>query len=84
MATMRPADKAWLVLCAGIIAYEAAAIEGELLSEGFDRYIAQDQGAKRLLAMVIPWLLAAHLTNAVPEAIDPISMGFRLMRRLRA
>ncbi len=80
---MRAADKAWLVLCAGIIAYEAVAIEGELLSEGYDRYIATEHAAKRLLAMAVPWVIAAHLTNTFPNEVDPISLGFRAMRRLR-
>ena len=36
---MRAADKAWVTLAVGILAYEIAAPRGELMSEGMDRYL---------------------------------------------
>lgn len=66
---MRAADKAWLALAAGIIAYEASAPEGELLSHGVDRYLQQRPWLTRAVVCVT----AAHLINVLPQWCDPYS-----------
>ncbi|MGH3956493.1 MAG: DUF7427 family protein [Mycobacterium sp.] len=65
---MRTADRAWLALGAGIVAYELAAPRGELLSEGVDRYLARRPWLTRAVVVV----LAAHLLNVLPEPVDPL------------
>ncbi|SKS41998.1 DUF7427 family protein [Mycobacteroides abscessus] len=66
---MKPADSAWLVLLAAIVAYEVAAPDNELLSEGWDRYLQR----RPVTARVGPIVLALHLINALPRSIDPVS-----------
>lgn len=74
---MRPADKAWLVLAAGIIAYDLFAPEGETLSEAADRYLL----AKPWLTRLAIFTVAHHLANELNP--DPLHMAFVLVRRLR-
>ncbi|AYQ98523.1 hypothetical protein SEA_REPTAR3000_37 [Mycobacterium phage Reptar3000] len=66
---MRPADRAWLALVAGVVAYEVFAPRGELLSEGMDRYLAGRWAWPTRAAVVVT---AAHLLNVLPDRIDPI------------
>lgn len=69
---MRPADRAWLAIGAGVLGYEALASrrrhDWELLSEACDRY--------RLRHPVIVYgliiYLAAHLARIVPAPLDPL------------
>jgi hypothetical protein len=77
MALLVNAKQAWGVLAAGVLAYEIACREGELLSEGVDDWVA----AKPLLTRTVIAALALHLGNAVPPRLDPISLGFRGIRR---
>ncbi|ASR85537.1 hypothetical protein I5G80_gp036 [Mycobacterium phage Krueger] len=66
---MRCADKAWLALAAGVVAYEVSAPRGELLSEGVDRYLTRRKWTTH--AVVVG--LALHLLNLIPERIDPLT-----------
>ena len=66
---------------AGIVLYECLAPDQELLSEGFDRYL---EGRYRIPAAVVPFLVAGHVTNAIPLPFDVIAQGFRFMRWLRS
>ncbi len=74
---MRPADCAWAILGASVLAYEIAA--DDLLSDAADR------------AMVAhPWITRAavaavglHLCNAVPDRYDPLHWLFGAKRLLR-
>lgn len=68
---MKPADIAWSVLAAGIIAYEFLSPEGELLSEGWDRYLARFP----ISARVLPLVLTLHVINALPARFDPVHRG---------
>ncbi|ADL71054.1 hypothetical protein SEQ_HALENA_89 [Mycobacterium phage Halena] len=65
---MRPSDVAWLALAAGIVGYEIAAPPGELLSEGWDRYLRRFPVAAR----VLPLIVTLHVINALPERFDPV------------
>lgn len=76
---MRPADKAWLTLAAGVAAYEVAAGDGELLSEAADRYMLTHPWLTRAVAFSI----ALHLCNAIPSTFDPLHWLFTLKRRIR-
>jgi len=64
---MRAADRAWIVLGAGVVAYEATCSSDELLSVAVDRYLDRH-----------PWLVRAvvtatalHLLNVIPSPADP-------------
>ena len=56
------AKRAWGVIAAGVLAYELACNEGELLSEGVDDWVA----TKPILTRTVIAALALHLGNAVP------------------
>ncbi|AXH67902.1 hypothetical protein SEA_CHASER_96 [Mycobacterium phage Chaser] len=65
---MKPSDFAWLALAIGIISYEVAAPPGELMSEGWDRYLQRFP----VTARVFPLLLTLHVINALPDRYDPV------------
>lgn len=80
MSRLRPSDKAWLALAAGVAAWELYAPEGELLSEAADRWMLTHPWITRVCVATI----AAHLCNAIPNRYDPLHLLFdakRLMRR---
>lgn len=66
---MRPGDRAWLALAAGVIAYEAWAPNGELLSQACDRYRQRHPVLSHLIILYIP----LHLARLWPERIDPLT-----------
>lgn len=74
---MAAADRAWVALAAGVIAYEVAAPRGELLSEGVDRYLLRRPWLTRLVIAG----LAAHLLNFIPVQLDPLHQISTLIRR---
>ena len=75
---MRPADKAWLGLAVGVLAYEIVAAEGELLSEAADRYMLAHPWWTRAVVASI----GLHLCNAVPERFDVLHWLFVAKHRL--
>ncbi len=76
---MRPADRAWLALAGGVIVYELAAAEGELLSEAADRYMLHHPWLVRGIA----FSLAAHVCNLISPKFDPLHWLFTAKQRLR-
>lgn len=64
---MRPADQAWIALAAGVLVYELAAHDGELLSEAADRYLARHP----VLTIGVVAATALHLLNITPRWCDP-------------
>ncbi|ASR87205.1 hypothetical protein SEA_LASTHOPE_37 [Mycobacterium phage LastHope] len=69
VALMRAADRAWLGIAAAVVAYEAGAPRGELLSEGVDRYLDRRPWVTRVVVVG----LAAHLLNVIPQRFDPLA-----------
>ena len=65
---MRHGDYAWLALAAAILAYEAAAPPGELLSEACDRYRQRHP----IITLSVIAYLAAHLARLIPARVDPL------------
>ena len=67
---MRPADRAWLTLAAGVFAYEVVAglMRWELLSEAADRY----RRHRPVLTHATVLYLAGHLLRRWPRPIDPL------------
>ncbi len=70
---MRPADRAWAVLGAGVVAYEIAA--DDLLSDAADRH----PWITRLAVATV----GLHLLGAVPDRYDPLHWLFGVKRLLR-
>ena len=76
---MQSADRAWLALAAGVVAYDLAAEPGQTLSEGADRYLL----SHRWLTRAVAFAVTLHLCNLGPIALDPLHHLFALLRRWR-
>jgi hypothetical protein len=65
---MRPADRAWLTLAAGVLIWDVACPNDEMLSEASRRYAkSHPVAAYGVIASV-----ALHLTSLLPKWVDPI------------
>jgi hypothetical protein len=71
------AKQAWAFLAAGVLGYEVACRDGQLLSEGVDEWLA----SRPILTRAAIAALALHLGNAVPQRYDVVSLGFQAIRR---
>ena len=77
---LRQGDLGWLGLAAGVVAYELAADDGELLSEAVDRYLTH----RPVLTTTVIAVTAAHLANLIrPAELDPFTLAFAALRRAR-
>jgi hypothetical protein len=76
---MYAADRAWIVLGAGVLVYDMAAPDGQTLSEGADRYMLRH----RWLVRGVSFALAAHVCNLVAPRYDGIHWLFVLSRKWR-
>ena len=76
---MRAADRAWVGLAGYVLAYNLLAPDGEMLSEGADRY----QERRPWLTRAAITLVAVHLSNGVPAAVDPVHWAFVAARGAR-
>ena len=72
------ARQAWALLAAGVVGYEVACRDGQLLSEGVDEWLL----SRPVLTRTVIAALALHLGNAVPERYDVVSLGFFAIRRI--
>lgn len=72
------ANRAWLILAAGVIGYDLWCKPGETLSEGADKWILKHPWLARLGLGVV----AVHVANLVPAKADPIHLGFNAAKRL--
>ena len=64
---MRSAERAWVALGVGVLAYELMAEDGELLSHQVDRWLE----AHPVLTSAAVTITAAHLLNILPQRLDP-------------
>lgn len=71
------AGRAWAALAAGVVIYELAAPDGELMSEGVDRGMERGSLARTAIYAAIG-CTALHLVNAIPENIDPFHRLLKL------
>ena len=76
---MNAADRAWLALAGGVVAYDLAAPPGQTMSEGVDRYLL----THRWLTRAVAFAVTLHLCNLWPIALDPLHHLFALLRRWR-
>ncbi len=74
-----PSSIAWGILGAGVLAYEYFCPSGETLSEGLDD-IAEHPVRKYFLQAAIG-VTALHLTNLLPDKVDPIHQVGKLIRK---
>lgn len=75
---MRPSEKAWIGLAAGVFAYDVLCPEGETLSEGVDR--ALERPRSRYMTMGAIAIVSAHLLNFLPEKADPLHHLLRVVQ----
>jgi len=71
------AKQAWAILTAGVLSYEIACREGQLLSEGVDEWLI----SRPILTRAAIAAMALHLGNAVPKHYDVVSLGFQALRQ---
>ncbi|MDD7813717.1 hypothetical protein PP713_14195 [Mycobacterium sp. CSUR Q5927] len=69
---MKSADRAWLTLGAGVIAWDATCPAGCTLSEAVDYYLER----RPWLTRAVVALVALHLINALPSRLDPLHLLF--------
>lgn len=74
---MRPSEKAWVGLAAGILTYDVLCPDGETLSEGVDRALAHPIG--RIATVGAIAVTGAHLLNVLPTKIDPLHHMLRVI-----
>jgi hypothetical protein len=76
-ANVRPSEKAWLGLAAGVLVYDTFCPEGETLSEGVDRALAHPLSRAATIGAIA--ITGAHLLNVLPERIDPLHHMLRVL-----
>lgn len=65
---MQPADRAWLALAGGVLAWDVFGVE--TLSSACDRYHQHRPWVTRLAVAVV----ALHLLDWLPRRIDPLGL----------
>lgn len=73
-------EAAWLIGLGAVAAYEVACPPGHTLSEALDHHI--EHPIKRRLIEGALAITALHLTNRLPDAVDPYHQVARLGRKL--
>lgn len=71
------ARRAWTALGIGVLAYELACPEGELLSEGVDKALDKHP----VLTTLLIGVTALHLLNKIPEKVDPYHQALSTVKR---
>lgn len=66
---MRPADRAWVALAAGVVAWDVLCGDDEMLSQASRRYTE----ARPVLWSAAVIYVAGHLLHRWPERYDPLS-----------
>jgi hypothetical protein len=77
---LRPADRAWITLAVGVVAWDVLCEPGEMLSEASARYAKKHP----VVAYAVIGSVAAHLTARIPPWVDPIhglGVGLRRLKR---
>ena len=74
---MRPSDRAWIALAAGVIAWDAFSPDDEMLSDASRRYT----DSHRVLWPLAIGYTAGHLVHVWPERFDLFTQAARLFGR---
>lgn len=77
----QPSTLAWVGLAAGIVAYEIAAPPGQLMSEAVDRAL-EHSNVSKLATLGAIGCTALHLSNVLPDRLDPFKRTLDLLRRV--
>lgn len=75
------AERAWLSMGLGILAYELAAPDGQLLSEGVDRALIKHPTATKIAIGVTALHLANSFEAVKLEKFDPFCLTLNALRR---
>lgn len=73
---LRPSEKAWLGLVAGVTLYDALSRDGETMSERYAQFVDDHP----VMAWGAVAITAGHLLDIIPEKIDPIHNLAKLAR----
>ena len=76
---MTPSVRAWLVLAAGVIAYDIAAPPGHTMSEQVDRWLVTHP----VLTWAVGGIIFGHCMNLVHPKVDVLHLAFTAGRRWR-
>jgi len=76
---MKPADRAWVALATGVVAYDVLAAPGQTLSEGADHYMLHHPWLTRVVAAAV----VGHVCNLLPPRFDALHLLFKVARRER-
>jgi len=71
---VKTADRAWIVMGAGILAYDLVA--DETLSQRCDHYLQRWPIASRAVILTV----GLHLLNALPARVDILSVALSTLR----
>ncbi|MEO5499453.1 MAG: hypothetical protein ABIR46_03065 [Candidatus Saccharimonadales bacterium] len=73
---MRPSTRMWAAVGVGITAYEVMCPHGETLSERVDD-VLEGSPYKRAVTLGAIAITALHLSNVLPEVVDPYHYALR-------
>jgi hypothetical protein len=76
---LRPGDRAWIALGAGVLTYDVLCSDGNTMSETADTYMVHHPWLTRGVAFA----LAAHVCNLVAPKYDAVHWLFVLSRKWR-
>ncbi len=74
---MRPSDRAWLVLGAGVLVWDVCCPRGEMLSEASARYA----DARPVWSRAVIVYTAGHLMHVWPQRVDLFTRVAAALRR---
>lgn len=70
------AGRAWTALAMGIVAYEVACPDGQLMSQGCHRLLETHP----ILTRAVIGITALHLAGTLPPKLDPFHLGLKLLK----
>jgi hypothetical protein len=76
---MRNSDRAWLLLAAGVAAYDLVATDEEQLTGAARRYFKSQPVATASTILIT----GLHLIGGIPQWCDPFTLSLAACRRLR-
>lgn len=74
------AKRAWSALVIGTLAYELTCGEGQLMSEGADRFINKHPYMGRFAIAGLGLVITSHVANLVSEDKDLVSKGLKWLK----
>jgi hypothetical protein len=77
--SLEPVDYAWMSVGGIVLGWNLLCKDGCTMSERADDYVLAHRG----LVLAFAYTLTAHVTNTIPNRMDPIHWGFVALRRIR-